>query len=352
MNPYPDAVHSRVGRQAAPALAGAAAQGAIHPLKVGGEEGDEIGDGDALGAVPEVGREPEEAGRQVEARLSVPHLGREEQRGGQASQAPAAAEGGVAPTPRVTTRRPEHLFTEEERAAWEKMDPSDRPTNFVPQAHDAMRKVPLYDNLIKERFDRCLDLYLCPRERKDKLNIDPDSLIPELPKPQELRPYPERKSFEFTGHTGKVYALSVSPDGNSLTAGQDGTVRLWEVSTARCERKWSFGKEEVRHVAFNPSGELDMAVCAVGPKVYLMLPNATGKSSKAADQPHALLSGSDKECGAWVAVASSAAWACELGGDGSIPWEMAHPKTATLGVWHHGGDYLRALLLRATRRAF
>ena len=110
---------------------------------------------------------------------------------------------------------------------------------------------------------------------------------------------------------------SVSPDGNSLlTAGQDGTVRLWEVSTARCERKWSFGKEEVRHVAFNPSGELDMAVCAVGPKVYLMLPNATGKSSKAADRSHALLSGSDKECGAWVAVASSPHGHASLGGDG------------------------------------
>ena len=39
--------------------------------------------------------------------------------------------------------------------------------------------------------------YLCPRTMKQKLNIDPDSLIPTLPKPQELRPFPERKSFSF-----------------------------------------------------------------------------------------------------------------------------------------------------------
>ena len=55
-----------------------------------------------------------------------------------------------------------------------------------------------YDGLIKERFERCLDLYLCPRSAKAKLNIAPDSLIPELPKPQELRPYPERRSLTCT----------------------------------------------------------------------------------------------------------------------------------------------------------
>ena len=60
----------------------------------------------------------------------------------------------------------EYLFTPEEQAAWEKMDPADRPLNFVPQQHGTLRRVPLYEPLIKERFERCLDLYLCPREQK------------------------------------------------------------------------------------------------------------------------------------------------------------------------------------------
>jgi hypothetical protein len=33
----------------------------------------------------------------------------------------------------------------------------------VPQAFDCLRHVPLYSDFIKERFERCLDLYLCPR---------------------------------------------------------------------------------------------------------------------------------------------------------------------------------------------
>ena len=108
---------------------------------------------------------------------------------------------------------PEYLLTEEEEAAWEKMDPSDRPMNFIPRRYDALRRVPLFEPLIKERFERCLDLYLCPRSDKAKLQIEPDSLIPKLPSPSELRPFPERLSAHFAGHTARVSAVSVSPSG-------------------------------------------------------------------------------------------------------------------------------------------
>lgn len=33
----------------------------------------------------------------------------------------------------------------------------------MPQGFDCLRHVPLYGDFIKERFERCLDLYLCPR---------------------------------------------------------------------------------------------------------------------------------------------------------------------------------------------
>ena len=44
--------------------------------------------------------------------------------------------------------------------------------------------MPAYGTYIKEMFDRCLDLYLAPRVRKMRLNIDPDSLLPSLPDPK------------------------------------------------------------------------------------------------------------------------------------------------------------------------
>ncbi len=60
------------------------------------------------------------------------------------------------------------------------MDAEDRPLNFVPQQFDAMRKIPLYGDTLKERFERCLDLYLCPRAKRKRMNIDPDSLLPQV----------------------------------------------------------------------------------------------------------------------------------------------------------------------------
>ena len=83
-----------------------------------------------------------------------------------------------------------------------------------------------YDNFIKERFERCLDLYLCPRKLKKRLNIDPESLVPSLPKPKELKPYPNSLCLQYLGHTKAVRSLSVSTDGQYLaTASEDGTVR-------------------------------------------------------------------------------------------------------------------------------
>lgn len=67
----------------------------------------------------------------------------------------------------------EYLFTEEEKEAWKNMAPEDRDLDFIPQKFDSLRKLGAYPKFVRERFDRCLDLYLCPRSFKRKLNIDP-----------------------------------------------------------------------------------------------------------------------------------------------------------------------------------
>lgn len=128
----------------------------------------------------------------------------------------------------------EYLLTEEEKQKWLETEPHLRETNFVPQKYSSLRKVPGYHENIREKFDRCLDLYLAPRVNKTKLNIDPESLIPELPSPQDLRPFPIRCSTQYLGHTGRVRCISVNPLGLWLATGSDdGTVRVWEVLTGR-----------------------------------------------------------------------------------------------------------------------
>lgn len=33
-----------------------------------------------------------------------------------------------------------------------------------------MRNIPAYENAVKDSFERCLDLYLCPRVRKKRVS--------------------------------------------------------------------------------------------------------------------------------------------------------------------------------------
>jgi BOP1NT (NUC169) domain len=57
---------------------------------------------------------------------------------------------------------------------------------------------------------RCLDLYLCPRVRQRRVHIDdPKSLLPALPKPRDLQPFPTRLAKRFTGHTAHVRSTAV-----------------------------------------------------------------------------------------------------------------------------------------------
>ncbi|KFR04190.1 Ribosome biogenesis protein bop1, partial [Nipponia nippon] len=129
---------------------------------------------------------------------------------------------------------PEYLLSEEEKLAWEQQEPAERKLNFVPQQYRCLRAVPAYSRFIHERFERCLDLYLCPRQRPawvwltaclSQVNVDPEDLIPKLPKPRDLQPFPTTQALVYRGHTSLVRCLSISPSGQWLVSGKDSPPR-------------------------------------------------------------------------------------------------------------------------------
>lgn len=196
----------------------------------------------------------------------------------------------------------EYLLTEEEQAAQEKLSPEERLHNFQPKAHSCLRHVGGYRDFVRERFERCLDLYLCPRKLKKRLNIDPETLVPRLPRPRELKPFPNSLVLQFLGHKKAVRSISVSPDGQYLaTGGEDGTVRLWEVDTCLCRYTWTVGKpstvdgkktvEPVCTVAFNPNTSHHVLAVAVGSRLVLIT-TGTGDAD-AAEVTEALLASAE-----------------------------------------------------------
>ncbi|KAF3986020.1 hypothetical protein FT663_04294 [Candidozyma haemuli var. vulneris] len=177
----------------------------------------------------------------------------------------------------------EYLFDEEEKKKWLETEPAARDTNYMPQKYAALRKVPGYSESVRERFDRCLDLYLAPRVRHSKLNIDPESLIPELPSPKDLRPFPIRCSTVYNGHTGRIRTLSVDPQGLWLATGSDdGSVRVWEVLTGRSVYKFQAvyleqdPEDKIDALEWHPEPGTAILTVAAAEKIYLLVPPVFG----------------------------------------------------------------------------
>lgn len=169
---------------------------------------------------------------------------------------------------------PEYLPDNKERKTWEQTDPEDRESEFLPNDFGSLRRVPGYESFVKEKFERCLDLYLAPRVRRSKLNIDPESLLPKLPSPEELKPFPTACATIFRGHKGRVRTLAIDPSGLWLaTGGDDGTVRVWELLTGR--QLWSATLSEgdpVNVVKWRPGKDAVVLAAAAGDDIFLAVP--------------------------------------------------------------------------------
>jgi ribosome biogenesis protein ERB1 len=267
----------------------------------------------------------------------------------------------------------EYLLTEDEQNEQAKLDPTDRKFDFLPKKHACLRHVGGYKNFIRERFERCLDLYLCPRQLKRRLNIDPETLLPQLPKPRDLKPFPNALCLQYIGHKGAVRAISVSQDGQYLaTGGEDGTVRLWEVDTCLCRRVWTLG-EPITSLAFNPAAENHVIAASSGNRVVLITPgtgdrDATevtetlmtatleGAQAEAEEEGQDIDDGGErkttkKALGAWRKFRGNGEDEGE-GSGGGAQWndapvgcrlELVLPSKVTYLVWHGKGDYLAVL---------
>lgn len=238
---------------------------------------------------------------------------------------------------------PEYLFTDEERALWEQQDPADRKLPFVPRKYSSLRQVPAFSHFIHERFERCLDLYLCPRQRKMRVNVNPEDLIPQLPKPKDLQPFPTTQSLVYRGHSGLVRSISVSPSGQWLASGSDdGSVRFWEVCSSRCMKTVQVGGA-VKSVAWNPNPSVCLLAVALDSVVLILSPSLADKQ---------VILSSERLLSAQQEGEEPAE------GNGSVVWSEAegealnqglrlkiqHPKAVHQVVWHAKGDYLASVM--------
>eukprot|EP01052_Picozoa_sp_SAG31_P024824 SAG31_NODE_2138_length_6353_cov_16.639111_3_plen_541_part_00 len=277
----------------------------------------------------------------------------------------------VAPPGHAESYNPskEYLPSEEELMQWQSLEGEDKPYNFTPTAYSSLRAVPMYQDFVKERFERCLDLYLVPRTKRTRLNIDPESLVPKLPKPSDLRPFPTAVGLTFaSSHDGRVRSMSVDPTGQWLASGgDDTTVRLWEIATGRQVKLWSVGTV-VQKVVWNPNPEISMIAIAAGNRLLFIIPGkGVGRTSAREAAVTLLQPRFDAPATAADGEASPAVWenaattaaalagmddqSAERSGEKhAIMWDEAKQSgialairlTASVGcvAWHPKGDYV------------
>ncbi|KAH7100640.1 BOP1NT-domain-containing protein [Auriculariales sp. MPI-PUGE-AT-0066] len=166
----------------------------------------------------------------------------------------------------------EYLPTEEEKKAWEEEDKEDRDREYLSRKYNALRLVPAYADFIQERFSRQLDLYLAPRVQRKKINIDPNSLIPQLPSPSSLRPFPSYRANTVPHGSHRVRTVSCSPDGMwTVSADESGLVLLWETLVGRPVKTWRF-KSKVGAVEWCPRKDVSYFVVALEEQMHVISP--------------------------------------------------------------------------------
>ncbi|XP_005098986.1 ribosome biogenesis protein bop1 [Aplysia californica] len=232
----------------------------------------------------------------------------------------------------------EYLLDEEEEAKWDSQEPEDRRFDFKPQKFESYRSVPKYSRFINERFSRLLDLYLASRQRKMKMNVNPEDLIPKRPDKKDLQPYPTKEAMVYKGHTDMVRTISPDPSGQWLVSGSDDqTVKLWEVATGRCMKTLDMGGK-VTAVLWNPNRTVNLIAAVVGSEVILINP---GLGDRLLCSNTDSMLESHTETADDSAKKSAVTWSKYdiTEKDSGFRVKISHSKPVIQVTWHAKGDY-------------
>uniref|UniRef100_A0A1Q3EX49 Ribosome biogenesis protein BOP1 homolog n=1 Tax=Culex tarsalis TaxID=7177 RepID=A0A1Q3EX49_CULTA len=249
---------------------------------------------------------------------------------------------------------PEYLFNERELAEWNshEEEPWRRKLHYIPQKFNSLREVPYYAQYVRERFLRCLDLYLCPRGKRTRVTVGPEYLIPKLPSPKDLQPFPTLQNLVYRGHTDMIRTISIEPKGEYLVTGSDDqTIKIWEVSTARCIKTIPTG-DVVRSVAWCPNVKISLIAVASGKRTLLINPHV-GDSLISKKTDDLLAEAPKHEVVDNERISTAVQWVevAEEEQKAGVRIVINHFREIKQVTWHGRGDYFATVMPEAQNRS-
>ena len=170
---------------------------------------------------------------------------------------------------------------------------------------------------------------------KMQISMNPEELLPKLPKPKDLKPFPTTKAVKFSDHTGHVYSSDTSFTGEFLVSGgEDKVLRIWEATTGRVLSRVAL-PDVITCVRWNKAQSVVAA--ASGDTVYLLNPGLGDRLAVENGNKMLLNLTSIKEfdhC-KWYPLGKEA--------DGQRV-KIVHASSVSQLTWHSSGNYLAVVL--------
>ena len=189
---------------------------------------------------------------------------------------------------------------------------------------------------------------MCPRLTRKKINVqDPNVLIPELPSPNDLKPFPMKLSIEYKFHTTCVRSISVSPCGKFLASGdEDHNLVVWDIKTTRILRKYKLENKVIDCVDWCPSKTNSLLAACNEELLYIFhtalnsrqCTNATKDLITQIESAYVLDAKANPE------KEKYAKWMFENDSSGHRSIKMKLGNIVSKVVWHLKGDYFATLL--------
>jgi len=134
----------------------------------------------------------------------------------------------------------------------------------------SLRKIPKYDKLITDQYERLNDIFQSVRLIRKKNDLKEEDILPKLPKPEELKPFPSKDNVYFKGHDNSILSLNIDDTGDYLFSGDTaGFVHIYDSRTTKLVHKVHIN-DNIKSIEFNSILQIITVCCEEG--IYFLRP--------------------------------------------------------------------------------